>query len=125
MSANAKRFPQGPIVKVDDEGFGYVSLEWQQWFQNPDLVSLEIDTPLPVTSGGTGQDTDLLAILQMAGPMYPATELGAAQASVGISAGIGAPDNAGGANGWFYFRGDGGAMTTIYQKQAGIWTGIL
>jgi hypothetical protein len=27
--------------------------------------------------------------------------------------------------GYFYFRLDGGAMTTIYQMQAGAWVGIV
>lgn len=38
---------------------------------------------------------------------------------------VGAPDNAMGSDGDFYFRADGGAMTTIYQKQSGVWVGIV
>lgn len=37
----------------------------------------------------------------------------------------GAPSNAVGANGNFYFRSDGAALTTIYQKRAGAWIGIV
>ena len=37
----------------------------------------------------------------------------------------GAPNNANGANGDFYFRGDGGSGTTIYHKRSGAWVGIL
>jgi hypothetical protein len=55
----------------------------------------------------------------------PGTPPGAIQRDVGIYAGTGAPDNAFGGNGEFYLRSDGGALTTIYQKRAGAWVGII
>lgn len=110
---------------MNDPQSGYVTLEWQQWLQNPEFVTVKIDTPLPVSSGGTGQVTSVQSELQMAGPMYPATEMQAAQVTVSLYAGTGAPNNAGGMNGDFYFRADGAALTTVYQKRAGIWTGIV
>ena len=115
------RFPQGPVL--DDAG--YVSLEWQQWLQNPEFVTVSIDTPLDVASGGTGTASSLTAALTMDGPIYPATPLGVAQKAIAIYGGNGAPDITGGVNGDVYFRSDGAALTTIYQKRAGLWTGIV
>lgn len=43
----------------------------------------------------------------------------------GFLGGTGAPDNAQGNNGNFYFRSDGGALTTIYHKRSGEWVGIV
>ena len=37
----------------------------------------------------------------------------------------GAPDDDDGSNGDFYFRSDGGTLTTIYQKRLGVWVGIV
>jgi hypothetical protein len=39
--------------------------------------------------------------------------------------GTGAPVNASGVNGDIYLRVDGGAATTIYQRRAGAWVGIV
>lgn len=47
-----------------------------------------------------------------------------APASNGIY-GEGSPSANIGANGNFYFRSDGGSMTTIYQKRSGAWVGIV
>jgi len=47
---------------------------------------------------------------------------GGKQSSAPIYGGIGAPDNAEGNDGGFYFRSDGGAGTRIYHKAAGAWT---
>lgn len=111
-----------------DPATGYLTLEATQWLQNPDFVSVEIDTPLSVESGGTGQDTGLTASLQMAGPMYPAMptgqQTGAAQTAVALWAGVGVPDNAGGQNGDFYLRSNGSAGTLIYHKAGGLWTAL-
>lgn len=52
MSTNIK-FPQGPIVDPS----GYVTLEWQQWLQNPQVITFTLGTALPVGSGGTGITT--------------------------------------------------------------------
>lgn len=42
-----------------------------------------------------------------------------------IAYGTGAPNNANGTNGDLYVRVDGGALTTIYQRRAGAWVGIV
>lgn len=44
------RFPSGPIT----DSTGMVSLEWQQWLLNPQLISLDLGSAVSVGSGGTG-----------------------------------------------------------------------
>lgn len=120
------RFPQGPFI---DTTSGHVTLEAQQWLQNPEFVTATIDNPLPVASGGTGSTTAVQSVLQMAGPFYAAQPTGqitgSAQVNVALWSANGAPDNAAGQNGDLYLRGDGGVLTTIYQKRAGLWVGIV
>ena len=55
--------------------------------------------------------------------LYPPDDDGAVQAAVKIHAGNGVPDNANGANGDFYLRGDGttAGSTVIYHKEGGAW----
>lgn len=74
-----------------------------------------------VDAGNTRLDGQLL----MADKIYPATDAAALQTAIGIYAGTGAPNNANGADGDLYFRSDGGALTTEYQRRAGIWVGIV
>lgn len=62
---------------------------------------------------------------QFVDKIYPATDAATFQATTGVYAGTGAPNNANGANNDFYLRGDGGALTTIYQKRAGAWVGVI
>jgi hypothetical protein len=45
--------------------------------------------------------------------------------SVRVFGGAGVPAASGGLNGDLFVRKDGGAMTTVYQKRAGVWTAIL
>lgn len=47
------QFPQGPIADANR----YITLEWQQWFQNPSFITFKFQTVLDVTSGGTGVAT--------------------------------------------------------------------
>jgi hypothetical protein len=56
---------------------------------------------------------------------YPATPAAASQSATSVYGGTGAPVNGEGANGDIYIRSDGGALTTIYQRRAGAWVGIL
>lgn len=71
-----------------------------------------------LTTKGTGS-------IRTNGKIYPATDAGAEQTAAGIYGGTGAPSNANGANGDFYLRSDGSALTTVYQRRAGTWTGIV
>ena len=57
--------------------------------------------------------------------IYPGTDGAANQAACGLYANTGAPNNANGADGDIFFRADGGASTTIYQRRAGAWVGIV
>ena len=59
------------------------------------------------------------------GKLMPSTDALAYQTLCGIMANTGAPNNANGANGDFYFNAAGGALTSIYQKRAGAWVGIV
>lgn len=66
-----------------------------------------------------------LAAAILVGGLRPTTDAGAAQTVTRIFGGNGAPNNANGSNGDFYFRGDGAAGTNLYKKTAGAWAGIL
>jgi hypothetical protein len=79
--------------------------------------------------GGTRADSNFIVIgagsVFAKQQIYPGTGLNLRQDKAGLLAGEGAPDVNGGNNGDFYFRSDGGALTTIYQKRAGSWVGIV
>jgi hypothetical protein len=57
--------------------------------------------------------------------VYPPTPAMVLQTATAMYGGTGAPNNANGANGDIYFRSDGGALTTVYQRRAGAWVGIV
>lgn len=61
----------------------------------------------------------------VASAFFPAYPDGAEQFDCPIYAGIGAPNNADGLDGGFYFRGDGGVGTHIYFKSGGTWAGLI
>lgn len=44
------RFPQVPLVDKD----GMIALAWREWLQNPQILTLVLQTALGVGSGGTG-----------------------------------------------------------------------
>lgn len=73
------------------------------------------------TTPAAGTFTNLLASTIF----RPPSDAGALQTAVAVYAGNGAPSNANGANGDFYFRGDGAAGTFIYHKAAGAWTAFV
>ena len=60
-----------------------------------------------------------------AAKIFPGKDDGSVQTTAGIYAGTGAPNNANGNDGDFYFRADGGALTTVYHKRAGAWVGVV
>lgn len=61
--------------------------------------------------------------LGLAGFLRPATPAGATQTAASVYAGSGAPNNADGANGDFYFRSDGtvAGNNVAYHREAGAW----
>lgn len=100
---------------------------------NTDLLNACITTPkiadANVTARKLHPTLDLssgftLYLGSLSSAIVPSQPSGTAQAVVHIYAGNGAPSNADGINGDFYFRGNGGVGTFIYHKAAGSWTGI-
>lgn len=63
--------------------------------------------------------------MQQMGKIFPGTDAAAFQTVCGLYANTGAPNNANGNNGDFYFNAAGGALTSIYQRRAGVWVGIV
>lgn len=57
--------------------------------------------------------------------LFPGTMVSSTQHAVALTCGTGVPNNADGQNGWFYFRSDGGSLTSVYQKRAGVWVGLV
>ncbi len=55
----------------------------------------------------------------------PPKDTGSTQSDCRIYGGAGAPADANGQNGDIYLRSDGGAGTTVYQRRAGVWTGLV
>lgn len=90
-------------------------------------------TGSPVSFTAAGSDTNRSITFITAGTgtarfsnkIYPGTPAAATQTAAGLSAGTGAPSNSDASDGDFYFRSDGGALTSIYQKRAGAWVGIV
>lgn len=66
-----------------------------------------------------------VGVCTLVNKLYPSTDAAAAQSVCGLYANTGVPSNANGANGDIYFNAGGGAGTTIYQKRAGSWVGIV
>jgi len=77
--------------------------------------------------GGTTRAAGAFTSLSAAGVFRPADAAGAAQTVVSLYAGNGAPNNANGANGDYFLRGDGtvGGNTAIYHKEAGAWVAAV
>lgn len=75
--------------------------------------------------GDRGIVFDANGDLHAKGGFFFADTDAASQSATKNYGGTGAPDNAEGANGDFYFRSDGGALTTIYHKRTGTWTGVV
>ena len=79
------------------------------------------NTPIGGTTRAAVSGTTLSATTGL----QPGTDAGAAQTASTIRAGTGAPDNANGNNGDYYFRSDGTAGSYIYHRAAGAWTAII
>lgn len=78
-----------------------------------------------VTANRTFTGTNQFATLTVATIFRPPTDAGALQTATAIYAGTGAPNNANGADGDYYFRSDGDVATHIYFKVTGAWVGII
>ena len=75
-----------------------------------------------LTSAQSGLATKILVT-----KLRPTDDDLTAQTVIGLLGGNGAPDNANGANGDFYFRGDGtkAGNTVIYHKEGGAWVALV
>ena len=82
-------------------------------------------TPVWVVDDSTGVTTFQFPV-SVTGALHPGTPAGATQAGA-IYGGSGAPNNAQGNNGDFFFRTDtpGTANQRIYVRSAGAWVGIV
>ena len=90
--------------------------------------SATISGVLSEISAGTGKkniNVTGTADNSLAGPLYLAKDGKTQQTATAQYAGSGAPNNANGNDGDFYFRSDGGVLTTIYQRRAGAWVGVV
>jgi hypothetical protein len=63
--------------------------------------------------------------IQFRSKLYPGTPANAFQTATGLYGGTGAPNNANGSDGDFYFRSDGALLSSIYQRRVGAWVGIV
>lgn len=74
-----------------------------------------------IVGSGVGAGAGLQAHAQV----YPGQPTIGFQTAAGLLGGTGVPNNANGNNGDKYFRSDSGALTTIYDKRAGAWVGVV
>lgn len=93
---------------------------------------VEIDNELTAPNGDPNPKS--LALVVQGGIQPGNSDTGVAGYGPGLYGGSGAPTDTivyngrtydGPSNGDLFFRKDGGAGTTIYQRQSGVWTGIL
>lgn len=68
-----------------------------------------------------------LAVLILVTGLRPPTPAGLAQTVTKLTGNTGAPNNAQGSDGDFYFRSDGTAAgdTVVYHKEAGAWVALV
>ncbi len=100
-----------------DPGLSFASASTRGFF--------DTTTGIGVATGG-GQQAEFTGTdLRLRTKLLPGTPAGVVQTAAGLYGGTGVPSNADGANGDFYLRSDGGASTTIYQRRAGSWVGIV
>jgi hypothetical protein len=120
---NAANSQVSRLYKSFTDASNYTRSAWQFDANGVQLAGESAGTgdaniSITLTPKGTGS-------IRTTGKIYPATDALAAQTAAGILAGTGAPSNANGSDGDFYLRSDGGALSTIYQKRAGTWAGIV
>ena len=132
------------------------SLAWQQWYlaltalysetgaipwavidtagSNLTDIATRTHVSLQSLQGGTAAEYYHLTSAQhglaekvLVTKLRPTDEDGTAQTVTGFYGGSGAPNNANGSNGDFYFRSDGTAAgnTVIYHKEAGAWVALV
>ena len=73
----------------------------------------------------TSEYASLQSVIAHTFKIQPTDDAGLVQTASKIFAGNGAPNNANGSDGDFYFRGNGGAGTFVYHKAGGAWTAFV
>ena len=107
-------------------GFGYVIAYDRTGAVYKDLVMSGASVQLGVGAANVVEcDSALRVKIGNGGMFYPSTAAAAAQTGTALYAGSGAPNNANGANGDFYFRTDSGVGTSMYTKRAGAWAVVV
>ena len=132
------------------------SLAWQQWYlaltalygttgaipwatidtagSNLTDIATRTHVSLQSLQGGTAAEYYHLTSAQhglaekiLVTKLRPTDEDATAQTVTGFYGGNGAPDNANGSDGDFYFRGDGtqAGNTVIYHKEGGSWVALV
>lgn len=112
---------QGPVtvngaLSIVNTAAGTRALQIQQ-------AAGQVASPVAVTDS-TGTIVEF-AIGPQTGGVRPGSSAGTVVVTGTIFYGTGAPNNANGADGDMYLRTDGAALTTIYQRRAGAWVGIV
>lgn len=88
------------------------------------IEALDSNRSVKINGQGTGI-VGVVGFLQTSTGIYAGTPAAGVQGNTAIYGGTGAPNNANGNNGDYYFRSDGAAATHIYFKSAGVWAGII
>ena len=132
-------------ITVGDSRANAATLDVQQARANTNLAnfyntsttagSVGVQVKVPAHAGNTLPiyvTNDLTNIMRLvddgrlaALKLCPGTDAGAIQTGNGIYMGSGAPSNANGSNGDFYFNTSGGVGTRLYFKTGGAWANIL
>lgn len=121
-----------PIPLKDIASLPYTLQEWLRKLRDLLNNNLINHNDLQSIQGGSSSERYHLTSAQqslaekiLVTGLRPTDAAGVAQTVVAIFAGNGVPSNANGANGDFYFRGDGSAGTFVYHKAAGSWTAFI
>lgn len=105
------------------------TLALEVWAAGSRQMSVNNTTGNVILNGGITAGEGIFAnnLKVTGGIFYPSTPAQAAQTAAEVYAGSGAPNNANGSNGAFYFRSDGtqAGNTVIYHKEAGSWVALI
>lgn len=107
------------------------SSEVQGWLSAVE-DAFNINDHIAVTTPAAADEVDIFSVaanarrkVTLANVRRPTTPAGVVQTASTLYAGTGAPTNADGVDGDYYFRSDGGAATHIYFRSGGTWAGII
>lgn len=115
------------IVQGGSNGAGAGTLSFVDAFRSATVGYFKNAGGFVVPAAASGTTLDVGGSAAFTGPIMPGKDDGTVQSTALIYAGSGAPSNANGANGSYYFRSDtpGTSNQRIYVKASGSWTGIV